>query len=193
MPCTSTVMVCGYVPTSFVILVSSSFVKIVSSMILPFGLLTINCSINPFLVPYYTAYKNECQLFLLENSNIFISTLDTNDDNLNDIAWYGDIQGTRSRPYEVGTLNPNNFGLYDMHGNVEEWCNDRWNDGLSHIDLIDPVGPETGTYRVLRGGCWNSYPYKLSNKHNRSYCEPTMGGGGHGSAGFRVALVPIDQ
>jgi sulfatase modifying factor 1 len=53
----------------------------------------------------------------------------------------------------VGSYPANAYDLFDMHGNVYEWCND-W-DGSYNGDETDPVGPVTGTYRVLRGGSWN--------------------------------------
>lgn len=67
------------------------------------------------------------------------------------VAWYNGNSG--SRTHSVGQLSPNELGLYDMSGNVEEWCND-WHDSYSSGAQNNPKGPLSGTCRVLRGGNW---------------------------------------
>ena len=57
------------------------------------------------------------------------------------------------KPVAVGSYKPNAFGLYDMHGNVNEWCED-WDAPYPEGAVTDPRGPATGTIRVLRGGCF---------------------------------------
>jgi formylglycine-generating enzyme required for sulfatase activity len=70
-------------------------------------------------------------------------------------AWYADNAAKQTQP--VGRKKPNPWGLYDMHGNVAEWCNDVYEKGYYKVGPArDPRGPADGPRRVLRGGAWNS-------------------------------------
>lgn len=71
---------------------------------------------------------------------------------IGDVAWYWD---NGAEAYPVKTKVPNELGLYDMSGNVSEWCND-WYGSYGSSIVIDPTGPISGSNRVYRGGCWSS-------------------------------------
>ena len=71
-------------------------------------------------------------------------------------GWYGFNPGKNGDgTAKVGSFLPNAWGLYDMHGNVAEWCLDWWQGDLGAVAQTDPKGPETGTWRAIRGGCWD--------------------------------------
>jgi formylglycine-generating enzyme required for sulfatase activity len=103
-------------------------------------------------------------------------------DALGDYAWLGANSGGMTHP--VGRKKPNGWGLHDMAGDVDEWCED-WLDAYDKGDQKDPKGPPSGPARVFRGGSWLSYPWGL-----RSAFRRTGGPGGrHGDYGFRVVLA----
>ena len=104
--------------------------------------------------------------------------------NLGEYAWYNGNSGDKT--HAVGQLKPNPWGLYDMHGNVWEWCQDWYGENYySNSSEKNPQGPSSGEYRLLRGGSWHDYAsYVRCASRVRSNPDSR-----YGSFGLRVVVV----
>jgi len=122
----------------------------------------------------YNGTIDENHLGCEENNNV-----------LNTIAWFCDNSRNKTHPSKL--LDPNNLVIYDMLGNVNEWCHDWWQNELSSLHETDPFGPISGNNRVLRGGSYDSEARECRTAY-RSSLPPFIGGY---SNGFRpVRTIP---
>ncbi|MCX7045001.1 MAG: SUMF1/EgtB/PvdO family nonheme iron enzyme [Candidatus Sumerlaeota bacterium] len=103
---------------------------------------------------------------------------------LGDYAWYSSNSGSQTHP--VRQKKPNAWGLYDMHGNVWEWCSDWYADSYSSSAITNPVGANQGSARVYRGGGWGLNADDCRSA-NRFRIDPTST---DSILGFRVVCFP---
>jgi len=105
------------------------------------------------------------------------------DSNLDAMGWY--CGNANKKTHTVAQKQPNAWGLYDMHGNVWEWCQD-WFGNYPSGSVTDPTGPSGGSNRVDRGGSWDDLA-RFCRSAFRGWLNP---GGRHGGLGFRLLRNP---
>ncbi|MBO7542704.1 SUMF1/EgtB/PvdO family nonheme iron enzyme [bacterium] len=117
------------------------------------------------------------------NNNTDLSSA-AEDPNMNAVGWY--LYNAANQTYAPGQKVPNAWGLYDMHGNVWEWCLD-WYAGFDGADEADPKGPLSGDTRVIKSGSWYQYAQSCRSAERRGNLDWHAG---DDYIGFRVALHP---
>ncbi|MCY2924212.1 MAG: formylglycine-generating enzyme family protein [Planctomycetota bacterium] len=105
--------------------------------------------------------------------------------NTNGVSWKDEAHDDgHDKTAPVGSYKPNAWGLYDMYGNVAEWCSDWYADSYAKAGTRDPQGPDSGSLRVLRGGGWYDNPRRCRSAR-RHYYPPVFR---RINYGFRVAV-----
>ncbi|MFW6010885.1 MAG: SUMF1/EgtB/PvdO family nonheme iron enzyme [Desulfosalsimonas sp.] len=108
--------------------------------------------------------------------------------NPDEIAWYSANSGMNTHP--VGQLEPNGLDLYDISGNVYEWCEDTYHEeAYRHHDYKNPVYSKNGARKVIRGGSWCNFPSELRCSYRASVSPDFKGN----YLGFRVVMTPVSR
>ena len=145
-----------------------------------------------------SAFNNGRNIIATSTELNFINWETYDDGGLSEIEWY--LNNSASGPHEVGTKSPNQWGFYDMHGNVEEYCRDMYEGDISDYpdgSVTDPVAVSSNNYVwcPIRGGSWSSLQQycRAATRSVFQHCN-YAGAVDHfegSDVGFRLALVPI--
>jgi len=141
---------------------------------------TPNWSANGYRLPTEAQWEYACRAGSTTQWH-FGDVEGTDNTGLRGYAWY--TVNSNSKTHEVGKKLPNAFGLYDMHGNVWEWCWD-WLGTYDAEDTTNPLGASSSTQRVIRGGSLNSIAMNSRSAHRFAGLPDTN----DGDRGFRVVL-----
>ncbi|GAB1468262.1 hypothetical protein MASR2M64_09750 [Candidatus Cloacimonadota bacterium] len=138
-------------------------------------LLACNWNVSGYRLPTEMEW-----MFAAQGGNPFSTYTYSGSNAIDEVAWYN---GNATEVNNVGIKQPNELGLYDMTGNLWEFCWDIYNYKYPTTDVVNPVGPSTGSHRVMRGGSWSSDPSNCTNAR-RFYTDTNLESN---FSGFRVA------
>ncbi len=140
------------------------------------GKVVCNFNANGYRLPTEAEWEFAARGGLLSKNTKFSGS-----QNISDVAWY--YNNSNNTPHPVGEKNPNELGIYDMSGNVWEFCWDFYDENYySQSLLFNPQGPLIGNFRVLRGGSWTDDAV-FNKLYYRNYYEPHARGS---NVGLRV-------
>ena len=142
---------------------------------------------KPYRLPTEAEWEYSCRAGTTTPFH-FGATISTDQANYDGSFVYGNGKkgAYREKTTPVDAFPANAWGLYDMHGNLWQWCQD-WYGDYPKEDVVDPQGPEKGEWHVLRGGCWQSHPVDCRSAR-RGWIEGDGYGAGSRYWGLRVCF-----